>query len=178
MENLVQHPLYSDYFCDLSSGEVYSTKKSNYNKEGEFKKLKPSINGRGYLQFSMSYEGKQINKLIHSFVFECGTNKTYEYSNKSPEGLTINHKDGNKLNNKFSNLELINMRTNSQLSNNLTKENKKSKLPRFVTPSGKKFMIKIHIKGKQTYFGTYPTIEEAEQVARLKFEELYPTESY
>ncbi|ECI7052465.1 TPA: HNH endonuclease [Escherichia coli] len=57
-------------------------------------------NGRGYLCVTMLIEGKQCTKGVHHLVAECFV------SNPDPERLTwVNHKDGNKYNNAYWNLE-------------------------------------------------------------------------
>ena len=175
-----QHPTYKDYYADLEKGEVYSTLKSNYNKEGEFKKLKPALS-RGYLMFNIHFEGKRISKQVHGFVFECGSQTIPKYG-KTSESLTINHINEIKIDNKFCNLELVTQRKNTQLREKDKIENKKSGLPRFVRPSpnSKKnpFIVIFRYNKKYTYFGSFSTIEEATKIAKSKFEELFKGEIY
>lgn len=68
-----------------------------YGKHG--KKLSPSDNGRGYLVLGLMIEGRgRVTFGVHRLV-------ALAYL-ENPEGLPeVNHKDGNKLNNHFSNLE-------------------------------------------------------------------------
>lgn len=178
MEKLIQHPIYKDYYADLESGEVYSCK---FNK---IKKLK-LYNSRGYLQFNIMNNKEKICKKLHAFIFECGTQQTYEYSTSSSEGLTINHIDSNKLNNKFQNLELRTNRWNAKDGTD-KKYKSKSDLPKYVRLNKTSlengwcnpYYVQIRIKGKYKHFGYFTSIEEAEQVAKAKFQELYPNEIY
>jgi len=84
-------------------GDVYSEK---YNK---FKKLKPRLNSKGYLYVNLCVKGKYSSKIIHRLVAEHFV-EGYE------EGLVVNHKDGNKTNNHYSNLEWCTLSENSKHS--------------------------------------------------------------
>lgn len=64
------------------------------------KKLKPSICSAGYFGVQISQNGKVKRFMIHRLVGECFLD--------NPDNLPeINHKDGNKLNNEYSNLEWV-----------------------------------------------------------------------
>ena len=70
------------------------------------KLLKPGSNcasNRGYLFVGLGREHKK--KYIHRLVWEA-------FNGPIPEGLQINHKDENKLNNSLSNLSLVTHREN------------------------------------------------------------------
>jgi hypothetical protein len=54
----------------------------------------------GYVSVSIKHNGKQFNRSVHSLVAEAFIGKRPWYS-------TVNHKDGDKLNNCPSNLEYI-----------------------------------------------------------------------
>jgi hypothetical protein len=168
------HPIYSDYGCD-ELGNVYSLK---FNK---IKKLKPAKNGKGYLIFDISYNNKQFHKRVHHFVYECITKLIPNWSNKSADGITINHIDSNRINNKIDNLEIKTLRENLQLKECNKIENKKSGLPRYVSFIKNNnincFRVLIRLKNKLIHFGNYSTVEEAEQVAIAKHKELYPNET-
>jgi len=82
------------YLVD-ESGSVYSTK---YNNTDEIQVLKPRVNDRGRLYVNLCRDGKSKSCKIHRIVAET-------YLEGYEEGLEVNHKDGNKLNNHFSNLE-------------------------------------------------------------------------
>ncbi len=79
----------------LNSGTVFSISK---------KKLLGTINKQGYLTTSLFWQGKNYKFKIHEIIaFAGGLGVT---------GNTINHIDGNKLNNRLSNLEAISITEN------------------------------------------------------------------
>lgn len=57
-------------------------------------------NRKGYLRFVATCNGKRKNIYSHHFVWVFFNRKS------NPDGMTINHIDGNKLNNSILNLEL------------------------------------------------------------------------
>lgn len=67
--------------------------------------LKQNKNPKGYMQIILSCEGKSSTKSIHRLVFEA-------YRGKIKKGLTVNHIDGDKSNNKINNLELLTQKEN------------------------------------------------------------------
>lgn len=74
-------------------------KSLNYHRTGKEQILKQNINGRGYNYVNISINNKYKNILIHrevakAFLVNNDINKT-----------DINHKDGNKQNNRVDNLE-------------------------------------------------------------------------
>ena len=82
---------YEGLYAITDKGQVYSYKKQKF--------LSPAKCGKGYLKV-MLCRGKEDHKnlMIHRLVAEAFL--------PNPEGkLTVNHKDGNKLNNDVSNLE-------------------------------------------------------------------------
>lgn len=65
------------------------------------KKLKDRLDRYGYLKVNLSQDGKRLTSTIHKLVA-----LTY-LENKECYQTTVNHKDGNKLNNHFLNLEWV-----------------------------------------------------------------------
>lgn len=61
--------------------------------------LRPQYNGKGYQHVSLSTHGRVQQRTIHVLVVEA-------YIGLIPKGLTVNHKDGDKSNNRFDNLEI------------------------------------------------------------------------
>lgn len=174
MKDIKIHPIYSDYACS-DQGEIFSLK------YGKIKTIKSFDNLRGYLFFNLFHNGKHINKMIHQFVYECFTQSVPVWGNTS-DSNTINHKDSNKHNNTFQNLEIISMRENIHLRNCNKLENKTFKLPKGVTfrknrkNLKKPYQVVIWFNKKSTAFGSYPTIEAAYEVSKAKFKELFNEE--
>ena len=63
--------------------------------------LKYSINMHGYAVINISINGKPKGLTVHNAVAHTFLENDYQ------EGLQVNHKDGNKLNNKLDNLEWV-----------------------------------------------------------------------
>lgn len=84
---------YDKYFIS-DDGKVYSDK---YNERRE---LIPRKNYKGYLYVNLCKNGKYKSKMIHRLVAK------YFLENYS-DNLQVNHIDGNKENNNFSNLEMV-----------------------------------------------------------------------
>lgn len=99
---------FKGYFVD-EKGNVWSSKR------GELAKMHTRPNNRGYIQVVISDKGKQKCLLVHRLIAE-----TYL---GSLEGLTVNHKNGDKLNNYLDNLEIISQKENNRhaLNAGLTK---------------------------------------------------------
>ena len=90
---------YENYFID-KLGNVYS------NKSGIIKPLKQRIGANGYYVVNLSIKGKHTPKLVHRLMAETFIGDIAK--------LTINHKDGNKLNNSLLNLEIVSQKENNR----------------------------------------------------------------
>ena len=71
------------------------------------KPLKPSTNHKGYQIVNLMINNKRVGIAVHTLVARA-------FCNGYKEGLTVNHKDGNKLNNDAKNLEWITNRDNTR----------------------------------------------------------------
>lgn len=69
-----------------------------YGKNG--KPLKPAPNFRGYLIVNLMVDGKRIGVAVHTLVARA-------FCEGYVPGLTVNHKDGNKQRNIWTNLEWV-----------------------------------------------------------------------
>lgn len=87
----------STTFYITSDGRLFNKKTNNW--------LKGSING-GYRIFSIRHRNKKYDKMAHRLVAEYFL-PNYE------ENLIVNHKDGNRLNNKVENLECVTVSENN-----------------------------------------------------------------
>lgn len=80
-------------------GDVWSNPtNSDANKRGKHRKV--SMNRSGHLQVGLYYDGKVNIKKIHRLVYEL-------FISDIPDGYDVHHKDENKLNNHYNNLEII-----------------------------------------------------------------------
>ena len=77
----------------MVSDEGYVLSKNN-------KPLKPSINHKGYCIVNLIIDGYRKGVAVHTLVARA-------FCDGYQPGLTVNHKDGNKTNNKASNLEWV-----------------------------------------------------------------------
>jgi hypothetical protein len=86
-------PGHPGYYCD-ANGIIYSTKR------GEARVLKSKIARTGYEQvpLSLGQRGRYRHALVHRLVLET-------FQGPAPEGWTCNHKNGNRSDNRLSNLE-------------------------------------------------------------------------
>ena len=121
------------------NGEVFSEYKNIF--------LKSSTTQHGYSSVTLSVNGKKIRKYIHRLVAE------YYLGFQEKGGRVINHIDGNKLNNNFSNLRCV---SKSENTKNAFYEQKLSKncKPVIAYKDG----VKI---------GEYPSIAKAAECLQL-----------
>ena len=79
--------------------------------------LKHSINSKGYAIINIMMDGKRKGLSVHTAVARTFLSHQYK------EGLEVNHKDGNKLNNNINNLEWVTGVENVQHSVNVLGNN-------------------------------------------------------
>jgi len=92
MEVWMKVPDWTDYYEASSIGNIKSIRSG--------KILKPYADKKGYLTISLCLNGFQKNVLIHRIVADL-------FCEKSKDRVCVNHKDGDKSNNHFSNLEWV-----------------------------------------------------------------------
>lgn len=86
--------------------------------------LKPKLTNSGYHQVGCYFKGKYYWELVHRLVYEGVS------GGPIPDGLQINHKDGNRVNNAISNLELVTPKQNAEHRKDTLKTYGKNKLGR------------------------------------------------
>ena len=84
--------------CFLSDEYLVSDEGFVLSKRG--KRLKPSKNHHGYYIVNLMIDGKRVGVAVHTLVARA-------FCSGYKKGLTVNHIDGNKENNKAENLEWI-----------------------------------------------------------------------
>lgn len=142
-------------FYEVStSGEIRSIRSGKIIKPGKI---------NGYLQISMSANGKKYSRYVHRVVAEAFIGPIYDQ---------VDHIDGNKSNNKLKNLRLCTRRENQNF-------HYKSKYPGAVYfKVARKWRAFISINNKTIWLGSYETRKEASDVYKkyIKNEKqkLYP----
>lgn len=83
----------------------------NYHRTGKTKQLSPGPSGKGYLMVILWKNGKGKSFLVHRLTYEtfCGP---------IPKGLTVDHINGDKTDNRLENLQLLTQGDNARKSNN------------------------------------------------------------
>ena len=93
-----EFPVYYTIHVNEENGEVKIYSKSKHAKGRELSKF---LNPFGYLRVKMNNKSYHIHQLVALF-----------YLGERPKDFVVNHKDGNKLNNRPSNLEYVTITAN------------------------------------------------------------------
>jgi hypothetical protein len=117
--------------------------------------LRPS--GDGYYAVTR-LDGEKNHTPMHHLIVDV------------PEGMEVDHKDGNGLNNVRDNLRLC---THQQNLFNRRKNRSSTTGYKGVTQHRGKFQAQIGLHGKNIYLGIYPTAKEAHEVYIAKAKELF-----
>lgn len=130
----------------------------------DYKRIKMfrwTIDNHGYA-VSKAYSGTssglrvKMHRLIMSF----------------PDGLMIDHRDMNKLNNKKENLRICNKSTNS--ANRFTQSNNKLKIKGVTFRKDRnKYRATIGFNNKQYFLGNFETAEDAKSAYNAKAREFF-----
>lgn len=88
-----------DQYAACSSGKIYSIRAGRF--------LQPTIGRMGYCEVTLSQDGKRNNFSVHRLV-------AIAYIDNPDDAPVVNHKDGDKTNNRLSNLEWMTYQENSQ----------------------------------------------------------------
>lgn len=90
---------YENYYIE-DDGNVYRKMKN-----GDLRKLSPYSNGKDRMKLRISNEDGAKYFYVHTLV--CS-----HFVEKVPTGMTVNHIDGNTLNNHYTNLEVVTIEYN------------------------------------------------------------------
>lgn len=136
---------YVDVYEISNFGNIRSLERVCNNRLLKAKPLKQSICSAGYKTILLSNNGIKKRYLVHRLVMSCfyGSSK-----------LTVNHIDGNKLNNHIDNLEYLTQRENSN-------HYYKNKTHNIRKTSSNKYRVEIRVNGKVKSFGTHDNIKIA-----------------
>lgn len=110
--NFKEHPLYPGYYAGRD-GYIYSLHGRGVQKTLKpfsilnLKRLSASPGSSGYLQVSVkTVAGDRVSRMVHKIISECFLKRGFDKS------LTTSHKDGNRTNNKPSNLKMETLKKN------------------------------------------------------------------
>lgn len=122
------------------------------------KVLSQRMGGSGYLFVTLSKEGEQFSRYVHRLV-------AYAFVDGHFDGAQVNHKDGDKTNNKASNLEWV---TQSQ---NMSHAHTNGLIP--PPPSQEKFSLCECAKAIAEYIETDQTYAQVAQKHEISESHLY-----
>ena len=94
------------YYAVLENGEVYRTL-CKFCRSECFNKVLYSSDKRGYCRIKFPYKKKVYGAFVHRIVYSF-------FHGEIPDGMQINHIDGNKGNNALSNLEVVTPKENTR----------------------------------------------------------------
>ncbi len=115
--------------------------------------------GKGYLQVTVRENGGKEYEYAHRLVWNA-------FVGDIPEGLELDHIDGNKSNNNLDNLRLC--------TNSLNQLYNKRKGVSYSKRDGR-WMSRVQAQGKSHFLGCYDTEEEAIEIYELAKLELIDT---
>ena len=118
---------YEDVFEVSRCGKVRRIKSA---KGAQLREKKLTLDSTGYLVTSLWYKNKGRKISVHRLVAMAWV--------KGDHSLSVNHKDGNKLNNHADNLEWISLADNTKHQNEIGLANPATRYPNQVMRNGKK----------------------------------------
>lgn len=137
------------FYYNPKIGKLYARFKSRQYPIGRF----GALNNNGYLRTMVDRVHYVTHRLI--WIYVNGT---------IPEGMVIDHIDGNKANNKIENLRVVSKRHNEQ--------NRRTAKGYYFHKATGKWVATIKTEEKLLYLGSYDTKEEARS-AYLEAKKIY-----
>ena len=110
---------------------------------------------KGYAQHNYREEGRTKPVKMHMFIWEL-------VNGDIPEGMQIDHINGNRLDNRLCNLRIVSQRKNQQNR----KCHREGRLPGTKKCKDNKtnpWSARIQVSGRQTHLGVFPTEQEAHE---------------
>lgn len=120
--------------------------------------IKPQLNiENGYLRISLSKENKRKKVMLHRIIAENFIPNPNNYT-------TVDHINGNKLDNRIENLRWCSQAENSRFDNHKLRSNNTSGY-RGISFDKRcnKYQTEVNVAGKQIYVGKFDTLEMAIQ---------------
>ncbi|GAF76189.1 unnamed protein product [marine sediment metagenome] len=119
--------------------------------------LKPVLNKNGYLTVVLCDNRKRKTCLVHHLVFD-------HYCDEQREGREkqVDHRDANKINNYYKNLQIITQRRN--VSKGFQQSGRELPTGATLHKQTNKYMSRIRINGENKHLGLFKTAEEASVV--------------
>lgn len=144
---LTQKEVKKLFYYDFCTGNLYWRVDRGPNKvKGN---IAGSLNKSGYIRIKINDSSYSAHRIIWLYVY-----------GKLNENLQIDHKDGNRSNNKLDNLREVTQSINQQ-NQRRHKIGKSGYLGVYYMPTKNKYKAEINQNGKRIYLGLYSTIEEA-----------------
>lgn len=151
---ILNFPLDSDFIrseIKLSGGEVTSIDEEDFDRINVYTWNVDKRKNKKYARARIKIGGKYKNIYLHRFIM-----------GDIPKGMTVDHINGNSLDNRKVNLRICSIFQNHQNMVNC----KQRVLPRgvYTLSNSNKYEASISINGKHKYLGLFETIKEASDV--------------
>ena len=157
---------YEGFFMVSESGKVKSLDRKQLRSDGTMypvkgKELTPFIGNAGYARIALRRNARQVKYSVHRLIAEA-------FLEKEIGRDFVNHLDGNRLNNHYSNLEWVSMIENNCHRFDKTKTTSKYTGVSWIKAK-KKYVATMSINKVAKTIGHFSTEEEA-YAARCKYE--------
>lgn len=96
---------------DYEVSDLGNVRSLNYYRSGKVRELKPTLYNNGYLHVNLWKNGKMKKFYIHRLVYEA-------FRGAIPKGLTVDHVNNVKTDNRLENLQLLTQGDNTRKARN------------------------------------------------------------